>query len=79
MELAFLSLVDSLSKSGRLMSTSAVDGPLQLFVRSSECSISSKVVFGRGALLHVSIRASGYFGGRMAPEMSPSSLPPVDI
>ena len=30
-------------------STSAVDGPLQLFVHSSECSIYSKAVSGRGS------------------------------
>ena len=30
------------------MSNSAVDGLLQLLVRRSDCSISSKAVFGRG-------------------------------
>ena len=47
-ELPFPSVVDSLSTCSRLMSTSAVDGPLQLCVRSSECFVSSKVVFGGG-------------------------------
>ena len=32
------------------MSTSAVDGPLQLFGCISECSVSSKAVFGRGGI-----------------------------
>ena len=47
-ELLFLSVLDSSSTGSRLMSTSSVDGPLQLFVRSSECSVSSKAIFGRG-------------------------------
>ena len=38
----------SSSTSNRLVSTSSVDVQLQLFVRSSECSVSSKAVFGRG-------------------------------
>ena len=46
MELPFPLVVDSSLNCNRLMSTSAIDGPLQLFVHSSECSISSKVVFG---------------------------------
>ena len=47
-KLLFSSVVKSSSTCSRLMSTSTVDGPLQLFVCSSDCSISSKVVFGRG-------------------------------
>ena len=78
-ELLFSSVVKSLLTCSRLMSTSAVDGPLQLFVHSSDCSISSKVVFGGGVLLHVSVRASGYFGGNLSLETSPSSLPLVDV
>ena len=50
MELLFPSIVDSSSTGSRLVSTSAVDGPLQLFVCSSECSVSSKVVFGMGGV-----------------------------
>ena len=44
-ELAFPSIVNSSSTCSRLMSTSAVDGPLQLFIHSSRCSVSSKAVF----------------------------------
>ena len=40
--------VVSSSINNRLISTSSVDVQLQLLVRSSECSVSSKVVFGRG-------------------------------
>ena len=47
-KLSFLSVVDSSSTGSRLMLTSSVDGPLQLFVRSSECSVFSKAFFGRG-------------------------------
>ena len=47
-KLVFPSVVNSLSMCSCLMSTSIVDGPLQLFVHSSECSISSKAIFGRG-------------------------------
>ena len=47
-ELSFLSVVDSSSTGSRLMLTSFVNGPLQLFVCNSECSVSSKAVFGRG-------------------------------
>ena len=47
-ELLFLSVVDSSSTSNWLMSTSTVDGPLQLFVLSSECCVYSKSVFGGG-------------------------------
>ena len=61
-KLPFPLVVDSLSTCSRLMSTSAIDGPLKLFFRSSECSMFSKAVFGRGVLLHVSVRVSGYFG-----------------
>ena len=42
-----------------------VDGPLQLFVHSSESSVSSKAVFGRGVLLHVLVIVSGYYGWRV--------------
>ena len=79
MELSFPSVVESSSTGSRLMSTSTVDGPLQLFVRSSEWSVSSKAVFGGGVLLHVSVRTSGYFRGMMPLERSPNSLPLVDI
>ena len=47
-ELPFSSVVESSSNCSRLMPTSAVDDPLQLFVHRSDCSISSKAVFGRG-------------------------------
>ena len=49
MEISFPLVVDSLSSYSRLMSTYAVNGPLRLFFHSSECSISSKSIFGRGA------------------------------
>ena len=58
-KLLFPSVVDSSSTCSQLMSTSAVDGPLQLFFHSSECPISSKALFGGGVLLHVSVRVSG--------------------
>ena len=45
-DLELPSVVESSSTCSRLMSTSAVDGPLQLFVHSFECSSSYKVVFG---------------------------------
>ena len=47
-ELPFLYVVNSSSTCSRLMSTSVVDGPLQLFVHSSECYVSSEAVFGGG-------------------------------
>ena len=47
-ELSFPSVVDSSSTCILLMSTSAVNGPLQLFVCSFECFVSSKSVFGGG-------------------------------
>ena len=47
-ELLFSSVFDSSLTCSRLMSTSAIDGSLQLFVCSKECSISSKAVFGGG-------------------------------
>ena len=78
-ELSFPSIVDSSSTCSRLMSTSAINGPLQLFVHSSEWSVSSKALFGRVALLHVLVRASGYFGWRVLLERSPNSLPLVDV
>ena len=43
-KLALPSVVESSLTCIRLMSISVVDGPLQLCVRRSECSISSKVV-----------------------------------
>ena len=49
MKLLFPSVVDSLLTCSRLMLTSTVDGPLQLFFHSSKCCVSSKAVFGRGA------------------------------
>ena len=79
MELVLPSVVESSSTCSRLMLTSTVDGPLQLFVRRFDCLISSKAVFGRGALLHVLVRASGYFRGRMPLETLHSSLPLVDV
>ena len=48
MELELPSVVESSSTCSRLMSTTAVNGPLQLCVRRSACSISSKFVLGRG-------------------------------
>ena len=71
-ELSFLSVVlvvISSSTSSRLVSTSSVDVPLQLFFYSFECSVSSKVVFGRGVLLHVSVKVSGYFDWRVPLEV----------
>ena len=41
-------VVKSSSTCSRLMSTSVVDGPLQIFVRRYACSISSKAVLGGG-------------------------------
>ena len=64
-KLPFSSVVDSSSTGTRLMSTSSVDGPLQLFIHSSKCSMYSKAVFSGGVLLHVSVRVSGYFGWRV--------------
>ena len=46
-ELELPSVVKSSSTCSRLMSTSAIDGPLQLGVHRSACLISSKAVFGR--------------------------------
>ena len=57
--------VISCSTSSWLVLTSSVDDQLQLLVHSSECSMSSKALFGRGVLLHVSVRVSGYFGWRV--------------
>ena len=48
MDLELPSVVESSSTCSWLMSTSAVDGPLQLGVRRYTCSISSKAVFGGG-------------------------------
>ena len=50
--------------SSRLGSTSPVDVQLQLFVCRSNLSVFSKAVFGRGVLLHVLGKVSGYFGWR---------------
>ena len=47
-ELELPSVIESSSTCSWLMSTSAVDGPLQLCVRRSNCSISSKAVLGEG-------------------------------
>ena len=47
-KISFPSVVNSSSTDSRLMSTSVVDGPLQLFVCSSNCSISSKAICGGG-------------------------------
>ena len=47
-KLSFPSVVNSSSIDNRLMSTSSVDGLLQLFVHSFECCVSSKAVFGEG-------------------------------
>ena len=48
MDLELPSVVESSSTCSRLMSTSVVDIPLQLFVRRSDCLISSKAVLGGG-------------------------------
>ena len=48
MDLELPLVIDLSSTCSQLMSTSDVDGPLQLCVRRSACSISSRVVFGRG-------------------------------
>ena len=48
--------VISSSTSNRLVLTYSFDVQLQLFVCSSECSVSSKAVFSRGVLLHVSVK-----------------------
>ena len=64
-ELSFSSVVlfvISSPTSSRLGSTSPVDVQLQLFVCRSNFSVFSKAVFGRGVLLHVSGKVSGYFG-----------------
>ena len=53
--------VVSSSTSSRLILTSSVDVQLQLPVYISECSVSSKAVFGRGVLLHVSVKVRGFF------------------
>ena len=47
-ELVLPSVIESLSTCSQLISTSAVDGPLQLCVRRSDCVISSKSVLGGG-------------------------------
>ena len=50
-------------------STSLVDVQLQLFVCRSDCSAFSKAVFGRGVLLHVLGKVSGYFSWKGTPEV----------
>ena len=47
-DLELLLVIESSSTCSQLMSTFAVDGPLQLCVRRSNCLISSKAVLGRG-------------------------------
>ena len=47
-KLPFSSVVEYSLTCSWLMSTSAVDGPLQLGVHMSACSISSKSIFGGG-------------------------------
>ena len=64
--------------SSRFGSTSPVDVQLHWFVCRSDCSVFSKAVFGRGVLLHVSGKVSGYFGWKGTPEAWPSFLPLVD-
>ena len=73
------SVVDSSSTYSGFLWISTVDGPLKLCVRSSACSIPSKVVLGGGVLLPVSVRASGYFRGMVLLESSPSSLRMVGV
>ena len=71
MELSFSSIilfVISSPTSSWFGSTSPVDVQLQLFVYKSDYSIFSKVVFGRGVLLHVLGKVSGYFGWKGTPE-----------
>ena len=78
-ELVPPSMVDSSVSYSGLLWISTVNGPLQLCVRRSACSISSKAILGGGALLPVSVRASGYFGGRVLPETSPSFPRAIDV
>ena len=68
-KLSFLLVVDSSLTGSRLMSNFSFDGPLQLFVHNFECFVSSKAVFGRGVLLHVSVKVSGYFSWRVMLEV----------
>ena len=65
--LVFLVVVSSLTSS-RSGLTSPVDVQLQLFVCSSKFSVSSKAVFGRGVLLRVPGKVSGYFSWRVSLE-----------
>ena len=79
-ELVPPSVVDSSSMYSGLLWISTVDGPLQLCVHRSVCSISSKAILGGGGvLLHVSVRVSGYFRGKVPLESSPSSLRMVNV
>ena len=78
-ELVPPSVVDSSSTYNGLLWISTVDGPLKICVHRSACSIPSKAVLGGGVLLPVSVRASGYFGGRVPLELSPSSLRTVNV
>ena len=70
-ELSFSSVVlfviSSLTSS-RFGSTSPVDVQLQLFVCSSKFFVLSKAVFGRGVLLCVLRKVSGYFCWRVTLE-----------
>ena len=59
-------------------STSPVDVQLLLFVCSSKFLVSSKAVFGRGVLLRVSGKLSGYFSLNGTPKVLPSFLHLVD-
>ena len=72
-------VVDSSSTYSGLLWISTVDGPLKLCVHSFACSISSKAILGGGALLPMSVRASGYFRGRVLLEMSPSFPRAVNV
>ena len=79
-ELSFLYIilvVVSSPTSNRFRLTSLVDVQLQLFVCKSDFSVFSKAVFGRGVLLHVSSKVSGYFGWKGTHEVFPSFFPQV--
>ena len=77
-ELVLPSMVDSSSTYSGLLWISIVDGPLQICVPRSAWSIL-KAVLGGGALFPVSVRASGYFRGRVLPKTSPSFPRAVDV
>ena len=61
-----------------LESNYTVDVQLQLFVYRSDFSVFSKAVFGRGVLLRLWGKVSGYFGWKGTPEVLPNFLPLVD-